>query len=112
MELIINKIGDVTTLILKGRIDANVAPEIEQKLLSLISRGSCKLVADLSEVWFISSAGLRTLVAALREAKRKQGDLRLAGMQGQVKEVLDLTGLDNIFKIYASVEDATQSFSD
>ena len=112
MELIIDKAGDVTTIVLKGRIDANVAPEIEQKLLSLISGGSCKLVADLSEVWFISSAGLRTLVAALREAKRKQGDLRLAGMQGQVKEVLGLTGIDNIFKIYASVEDATRSFSD
>ncbi len=112
MELIIDKAGDVTTIVLKGRIDANVAPEIEQKLLSLISGGSCKLVADLSEVWFISSAGLRTLVTALREAKRKQGDLRLARMQGQVKEVLGLTGLDNIFKIYASVDDATRSFSD
>ena len=112
MELIIDKAGDVTTIVLKGRIDANVAPEIEQKLLSLISGGSCKLVADLSEVWFISSAGLRTLVTALREAKRKQGDLRLARIQGQVKEVLGLTGLDNIFKIYASVDDATRSFSD
>ena len=112
MKLNTSKIGDVITLILKDRIDANVAPDIEQKLLSLISRGSCKLVADLSEVRFISSAGLRTLVAALKEAKRKGGDLRLAGMQKQVQEVLDLTGLDNIFKIYASVEDATRSFND
>ena len=112
MELDISKIGDVITVTLKGRIDASVAPDIEQKLLSLISGDSCKLVADLSEVRFISSAGLRTLVAVLKEAKKEGGDLRLAGMQGQVQDVLDLTGLSSIFKIYASAEDATRSFSD
>ena len=112
MELNISKIGDVITIILKGRIDASVAPDMEQKLLSLISEGSCKLVADLSQVRFISSAGLRTLVAALKEAKRGRGDLRLAGIQGQVQEVLDLTGLSTIFKIYTSAEDAARSFSE
>ncbi len=112
MELNISKIGDVITVILQGRIDASVAPDIEQKLLSLISEGSCKLVADLSEVRFISSVGLRTLVAALKEAKRKGGDLRLAGMQRQVQEVLDMTGFSTIFKLYTSAEDAVRSFGD
>ena len=112
MKLNISKIGDVITIILKGRIDASVAPDVEQKLLSLISGGSCKLVADLSEVWFITSAGLRVLVASLKEAKRGRGDLRLAGIQGQVQEVLDITGLSTIFKIYACAEDAARSFSD
>ncbi len=112
MELNISKIGDVISIILKGRIDASVAPDIEQKLLSLISEGSHKLVTDLSDVWFISSAGLRALLAALKEAKRERGDLRLTVIQGQVQEVLDLTGLSTIFKIYTSVEDAAQSFSD
>ncbi len=112
MELNINKIGDVVTIVLKGRIDANVAPAIEQELLSLISRGSRRLVADLSEVWFISSAGLKALLAALKEAKRERGDLRLAGMQAEVQKVLDLTGFSNIFKIYTSAEDAAQSFSE
>ncbi len=112
MELNISKTGDVITIILKGRIDASVAPDIEQKLLSLISEGSCKLVADLSEVGFISSAGLRTLLAALKEAKRERGDLRLAGMQRQVQEVLDMTGFSTIFKLYTSAEDAARSFGD
>ena len=112
MELDIKMIDDVVSIVLKGRIDANTAPAIEQKLLSLISGGSSKLVTDLSEVKFISSAGLRALIAALKEAKRQSGDLRLAGIQGQVQEVLDLTGFSTIFKIYASAEDAAQSFSD
>ena len=112
MELSINKIGDVTTIILQGRIDATVAADIEQKLLSLISGGSCKLVTSLSEVTFISSAGLRSLVAVLKQAKRDGGDLRLAGMGARVKEVFDITGLSVIFNIYASTADAVRSFGD
>ena len=111
MELKISKIGDVVTIILEGRIDANVAPDIEQKMRSLISEGSCKLVADLSEVMFISSAGLRALITALKEAKRKKGDLRLAGVKGHVLEVFDITGFSSIFKIYANAEESVGSFS-
>ncbi len=72
MELDISRMGDVTTVILKGRIDASIAPDIEQKLLSLISGGSRKLVTALSEVTFISSAGLRSLLAVLKQAKREK----------------------------------------
>lgn len=110
MELKIGKIGDVVTINLEGRIDANVAPDIEQKVLSLIIEGSCKLVADLSEVVFISSAGLRALITTLKEAKRKNGDLRLVGVKGHVLEVFDITGFSSIFKIYANVEESVRSF--
>jgi anti-anti-sigma factor len=112
MELEINKIDDVVSIVLKGRIDANTAPAIEQKLISLISEGAQKLVTDLSEVWFISSAGLKALLVALKEAKREKGDLLLAGVQAEVREVLELTGFSTIFKVYACAEDAAQSFSE
>ena len=112
MKLNTSLIGDVITIILRDRIDANNAPEIEQESLSLISGGSCKFVADLSQVSFMGSAGLRALLAMLKEAKRNGGDLRLAGAQGPVKEVLDLTKFSDIFKIYTSTKDAAQSFSD
>lgn len=112
MELKTSKIGDVITVILEGRIDANVAPDIEQKVLSLISEGSCKLVADLSDVIFISSAGLRALITTLKEAHRKEGDLRLTGVKGRVLEVFDITGFSNIFKIYANAEESVRSYSD
>ncbi len=112
MELDIKMIDDVVSIVLKGRIDANTAPAIEQKLLSLISDGAQQLVTDLSEVWFISSAGLKALLAALKEAKREKGDLLLAGVQAEVREVLELTGFSTIFKVYACAEDAAQSFSE
>jgi anti-anti-sigma factor len=112
MELEIKMIDGAVSIILKGRIDANTAPVIEQKLLSLISEGTRKLITDLSEVWFISSAGLKALLVALKEAKREKGDLLLAGVQAEVREVLELTGFSTIFKVYACAEDAAQSFSE
>ena len=111
MELKINKIGDIVTIILEGRIDANIAPDIEQKILSLIAEGARELVADLSEVIFISSAGLRALITALKEAKRKKGDLRLAGVKGRVLEVFEITGFSTIFQIYGDVEESIRSFN-
>ncbi len=112
MELKISKMGDVSTITLIGRIDASVALDIEQELLSLISEGSCKLVTTLSEVTFISSAGLRSLIAVLKQAKREGGDLRLAEMDRRVQEVFDMTGISTIFKIFTSSKDAVQSFCD
>jgi anti-anti-sigma factor len=112
MEIDISVMDDVVSIALKGRIDASGAPDVERKLLSLLSGGSRKLVADLSKVAFISSAGLKALLVALKESKRVNGDLRLAGIPAHVQEVLDLTGFSTIFKLHATVEDAAQSFRD
>jgi anti-sigma B factor antagonist len=112
MKLDISRTGDVTTIALKGRIDATVASDVEQELVSLISGGSCRLVTALAEVTFISSAGLRSLVAALKQAKREKGDLRLAEMGAKVKEVFEITGLSTVFSIYATAEEAIRSFGD
>ena len=111
MGLEISRQGEVTTVMLKGRIDATVAPEIEQELLGLISGGSHRLVTVLSDVTFISSAGLRSLVAALKQAKREHGDLRLADMGDRVKEVFEITGLSTIFQIFPNCDEAVQSYS-
>lgn len=112
MALEVSRQGDVTTVVLKGRIDATVAPDIEQELLGLISSGSRRLVTVLSDVTFISSAGLRSLVAALKQAKREKGDLRLADMGDRVKEVFEITGLSTVFRIFPNCDEAVESFGD
>ncbi len=112
MQLDIQRTGDVTTIVLSGRIDATVAPDIEQEMTSLVTAGSRKLVTALSEVTFISSAGLRSLVAVLKHVRKERGDLRLAGMGERVKEVFEITGLSTIFSTFADAEEAVNSFSD
>jgi anti-anti-sigma factor len=58
----------------------------------------------------MSSAGLRAMVAALRECKKHRGDLRLANPSERMAEVLDLAGLDSVFSIYDEATAAVGSY--
>ena len=89
---------------LSGRIDSSNASELDDTFNGLADDGRYELVLELSGVEYMSSAGLRALVAALRESKKHRGDLRIANPSDRMQEVLNLAGLDTIFGIY---DDAT-----
>ena len=110
MELNVTTIEDMVIVSLKGRIDANTALEMEQKLNSLISEGHSSLIVDMQEVSYISSVGLKVLLVARKEMKMSNGEFELAGLQPQVTEIFDITGFTMLFKIYSSVEEAIESF--
>lgn len=89
-----------------GRIDSSNASELEGAFKGLADEGRYQLVVEGSGVEYMSSAGLRALVAALRESKKHRGDLRIANPSERMQEVLNLAGLDSVFGIY---EDATSA---
>jgi anti-sigma B factor antagonist len=89
-----------------GRIDGATSPAMESEITEVIAGGERHLLIDLSKVDYMSSAGLRVLLAAMKKVKALQGDMVLCCMQPFVKEVFDLTGFSRIFSIYASEEEA------
>ena len=93
-----------------GRIDSENAPELDALLAELIDKGRYELVLDLGGVSYMSSAGLRALVGAVRTCKRHSGDVRLANISERVKEVLDLAGLASVFETFDNQVDAVGSF--
>ena len=94
-----------------GRIDSSTAPALDEALKQLTDNGRSKLVVDLAGVEYMSSAGLRALVAALRTSRsRIGGDVRLAAPSTRVKEVLDLAGLDALFQQFDDRTAAVGSF--
>lgn len=93
-----------------GSLDALTAPELGKALTTQIEGGHSKLVADLAGVDYTSSAGLRVLLAAVKETRRIGGDLRLAAVQEDVNKVLNLAGFTSIVKQYPNVETAVSSF--
>jgi anti-sigma B factor antagonist len=93
-----------------GRIDSSNASEFEDTFNSLTNDGRYNLVLELSGIEYMSSAGLRAMVAALRECKKHRGDLRLANPSPRMKEVLDLAGLDAVFSIYDDATAAVGSY--
>lgn len=92
-----------------GRIDAATAPSLENALSSAIDGGDREIIVDLSSVEYISSAGLRALLAALKRVKVLGGTLVLCSLHPYVKEVFDMTGFSRIFTMCNSKEDALRS---
>jgi anti-anti-sigma factor len=91
---------DGAVLSLKGRLDAFAAPTAEAELTGLIEKGRCHLVFDLTELAYISSAGMRALLVVARAAKAKDGSVSLCGVGATVKKVLDVTGVSPLFPLH------------
>ncbi len=97
-----------TVLKVKGEVDIYTSPTFRVEMIRLITQGGIQLVLDLLEVDFMDSSGLSVLISGKRRTTERQGDLRLVCVDGPVRKILNVTGLDKIFSIYSSVEDATQ----
>lgn len=111
MEISTKDLKRVTLVAPVGRIDHQTAPQLQKTLDDLINGGHFKLVLDMSAVTYISSAGLRVLLAVRKSVKRwNRGDLRLAGLQPYVKDTIELVGFTRIFNIYDDSVEAVGSF--
>ena len=96
MEITKAENGNEVTLKLKGCLDTTATPEFAAAIEG--SAGAATLVLDMSELEFISSSALRQLVAT----KKRRGSaftIALSGMNEVVREVFDVTGLDEIFEV-------------
>ncbi len=110
MDIAVSELRRVTMIEIRGRVDSTNATKLGDSLSEQIDAGRNQIVLDLSNVEYMSSAGLREIVAALKKVKKNNGDLRLANLSPRVKEVLDLAGLDTIFQIYPTQVEAVGSF--
>ena len=99
---------DVVTV--SGRIDSSNAAQFDEMMERLIDNGRNRIVLDMAGVNYMSSAGLRTMVNALRASKKGGGDIRLANPSGRIMEVLKLAGLESIFKTFDDQVGAVGSF--
>ena len=94
LDIIVNDNGAERKVTLNGRLDTSTAPEMEKKLSSL--EGVTALELDLSGLEYISSAGLRVLLA-IQKVMNKQGSMVLHNVNESVREVFDITGFSDIF---------------
>jgi len=111
MEIQDSRLNDLVVIKITGEIDAITAPQITEHIRQHIEQGNIKLITDLNDVPYTSSAGLRVFLAAVKETRFKNGDMRLANIQKDVMKVLTLTGFTNILKIFPDVDAAVQSYA-
>jgi anti-anti-sigma factor len=111
MQITISEWGDVVVVAPVGKIDSVTAEMFALALQNEIERGNRNLVVDLTHVDYLSSAGVHALTTALQAARQVSGDVRLAGANKEVRNVLSMSGLMMIMESFAEVEAAIQSFS-
>jgi anti-sigma B factor antagonist len=111
MEITEKKIGSVSVIALGGRLDAYVSSDVEQKLNALVDADEVCLVVSLETLDYISSSGLRVLLASLKKVRKRDGDIKLAYMKPHIKEVFDVAGFSQLFSIYDLEDVAVQAFN-
>ncbi|MCB2205996.1 STAS domain-containing protein [bacterium] len=108
IERIIN--GEVITLHLIGSFDSNTAPMVEEQFNSAFDQGARHVVASFEKVDYVSSAGLRILLASTKKLRREGGDLHVCTLNQTTKSVFDISGFSTILKVFASEEEARSAF--
>lgn len=94
-----------------GNVDALTAGEVTEYLNGRINAETKQIILDLSQVDFMSSAGLRVILTALKACRQLGGDLYLAGAQPSVEKMLKVSGFTSILKTFPTVEAAVVEFS-
>ena len=112
MNLHIEERGQAVLLVVQEeRLDAHNSGELKAQMLKLFEEGKNNLVIDLRGVRFVDSSGLGAMVSGFKNASSRNGNLKLSGLQLQVKSMFELTRLHRVFEIFPDVDEALASFS-
>jgi anti-sigma B factor antagonist len=110
VELSVKPLKKVDIVSVVGRIDSANVGELEAALKGLQEHGRHKLILDFEKLEYISSAGLRTMVAALKTARNSNGDVIIVKPNDRIRDTLSLVGFQSLFVQYDDLIDAVDAF--
>ncbi|WP_291329662.1 STAS domain-containing protein [Desulfovibrio sp. UCD-KL4C] len=111
MELSNKKVEEALVVGLKGRLDALTSPSFEETICQFIKKGDTKIVLDLGELEYISSAGLRAILSTAKRLKADNGAIAFANITGMISEVFEISGFGSMFNLYSSTLLAAKDIS-
>jgi anti-sigma B factor antagonist len=110
VEYLEEEINGVSVITFKGRIDSQLALDLESLLQNIYALGRYRLVLNMADVRYMSSAGLRTLADILTKNRENGGDLKLVALNPKVLRVFEVIGFNNFFSLYETTEAAIADF--
>ena len=110
MDIKHRDIGGVSVLDFTGNLDTNTSPAAESEVSRLLDEGSNKILFTFGELNFISSSGLRILLATAKKLKMSDGKMVVCNLNDVVQEVFDISGFASILNLAANEEEALASF--
>lgn len=112
MDISLRNEAGVGVISIIGELDALTASELTTFFKIEVNDSFTSLVADLEGLSYSSSAGIRVFLGLARESRQKGGDLRIAAVQPQVDKIFRLSKFDRIVKVFPTVDEAVESFSE
>jgi anti-sigma B factor antagonist len=110
MELVSENIDNVTIIALVGaQLDASTAGEFKREITPVLEQHT-QVVFDLSQLDFVDSSGLGSLLSCLRHMQARGGDLKLCGMSKSVRALFELVRMHRIFHIFETQTEAIRAF--
>ena len=97
---------DAYVISLAGEVDLYTAPEFKQQLLEVIGQGGKEVVVDFSNTTFIDSTTLGVLVGGVKRLRSNDGQLALVCSDRNITKIFEITGLDRVFTIYPTRDEA------
>jgi anti-sigma B factor antagonist len=111
MEVTTQEFKHCDLIKVKGRVDSSTAPQFTKELEKATNNGRYKIVLDMTDLEYMSSAGFRALLATQRNCKRyNRGEVVLAHVPDRIREALELAGFTELFKTFDDVTEAVGSF--
>ena len=110
MNLETRTVGEVSVVQCGGKLDTNTSPKTQEYLEQLVDGGASKILVDFSDVDFVSSAGLRVLLATAKRLTGAGGSLRVCGLNETVNEVFEFSGFSTILDVFPSETEALEGF--
>jgi anti-sigma B factor antagonist len=101
--------GDAYVISLAGEVDLYTAPEFKQQLLEVIDEGGRDVIVDLSNTTFIDSTTLGVLLGGVKRLRMRDGQLSLVCSDRNITKIFEITGLDRVFTIHASLDEAVST---
>lgn len=110
-EIIEKNIGDIKVLKIIGELDALVAPKLKDKISKYVETDKTKFIIDFEDLVHINSLAMGILRGKLKIVKENGGDIKLIKLNDHIKTIFEMIGLDEIFEIYETEEEAIASFN-
>ena len=109
-EILEQNLGEIKELKVVGELDALVAPKLKERITKLVEGDSTKFIIDFEEVTHINSLAMGILRGKLKVVKEMGGDIKLIKLNEHIKTIFEMIGLDEIFEIYETEDEAVANF--
>lgn len=106
MKLSVENVQDAMVARIGGSMDTSSAPKFQEEVEGHITKGCKRFVIDVSELEYITSAGLRSILAVAKKIKAEQGTIAFCGLDGMVKEVFEMSFFTQMFPIHETLDQA------